>query len=113
MTLEKSLRTSSGAALLTGLLVLCGCQGLTNTAPVSPTKSAGLQSINHIIFMAQENRSLDTYFGQLPAYWAANGFPSQQFDGLPANASNPAYNGTTTPGTATVSAFHMATECMD
>jgi phospholipase C len=108
MTFEKSLRTSSGAALVTGLLVLCGCQGLTNTAPVSPTKSAGLQSINHIIFMAQENRSLDTYFGQLPAYWAANGFPSQKFDGLPANASNPSFNGTTN-----VAAYHLATECFE
>ena len=25
--------------------------------------------------MAQENRSFDNYFSQLPAYWAANGFP--------------------------------------
>jgi phospholipase C len=87
-------------------LALCGCQGL-RSGP------GNIQSVNHIIVMTQENRSLDTYFGQLPAYWAANGFPSQQFDGLPSNASNPAYNGTTTPGAATVSAFHIATQCME
>ena len=69
---------------------------------------AGLNSVNHIVFMVQENRSLDTYFGQLPAYWQANGFPAQQFDGMPANASNPTYD-----GTGTVSAFHLATECTE
>jgi phospholipase C len=42
-----------------------------------------VQAINHIILMAQENRSFDHYFGALPAYWAANGFASQSFDGLP------------------------------
>ena len=94
------------AACTTVLLVaLCGCQGLRSD-PVGPTP--GLQSVNHIIFMAQENRSLDTYLGQLPAYWQANGYPSQQFDGMPANASNPTYD-----GTGTVTAFHLATECFE
>ena len=45
--------------------------------------SASLKSINHIIFMLQENRSFDHYFGALRAYWAANGYPEQSFDGLP------------------------------
>ncbi len=39
--------------------------------------------LNHIIFMAQENRGLDHYFGALRAYWKANKFPDQSFDGLP------------------------------
>ena len=39
--------------------------------------------LNHIIFMAQENRSLDQYFGALRAYWKANGFADRSFDGLP------------------------------
>jgi phospholipase C len=93
------------------LLALCGCTGLTNSTSTSPTGS--VQNLNHIVVMAQENRSFDSYFGQLPAYWAANGYPSQQFDGLPAGASNPAYTGTTTPGTTNVSAFHVATECIE
>lgn len=43
----------------------------------------GLNLINHIIFMAQENRSLDQYFGYLRQYWAQNGYPDESFDGLP------------------------------
>lgn len=82
--------------------ILLSCQGLTGNS--NPT----LNPINHIVFMAQENRSFDTYFGQLPAYWQANGIPSQQFDGLPANASNP-----TMDGTGTIPAFHLATVCTD
>ncbi|GAC1429847.1 MAG: phospholipase C [Terriglobales bacterium] len=42
-----------------------------------------LKSINHIIFLAQENRSFDSYFGALRAYWAANNIPDQALDGLP------------------------------
>jgi phospholipase C len=40
-------------------------------------------AINHIIFMAQENRGLEHYFGELRQYWANNGFPDQSFNGLP------------------------------
>ena len=43
---------------------------------------ASLQSINHIIFFSQENRSFDSYFGAMRQYWAQNGIPDQQFDGL-------------------------------
>ncbi|MGA2746884.1 MAG: alkaline phosphatase family protein [Candidatus Sulfotelmatobacter sp.] len=39
--------------------------------------------LNHIIFMAQENRSLDHYFGALRSYWKNNGFADRSFDGLP------------------------------
>ena len=51
--------------------------------------SVSLQSINHIIFMLQENRSFDHYFGALRAYWAANGYSEQPFDGLPQFNSPP------------------------
>jgi len=85
-------------------LVLCGCRGLVNG---SPSGSGNIQAVNHIIFMVQENRSFDTYFGQLPAYWQANGFPAQTFDGIPANASNPSYD-----GKSNVSAYHVATVCV-
>jgi phospholipase C len=47
------------------------------------TFGASLQSINHIIIFAQENRSFDHYLGALRAYWAQAGFPDQSFDGLP------------------------------
>jgi phospholipase C len=118
MVLPKRLMESL-VAVVSGLLLLalCGCQGLSNstTTTTTTTPPGSLNSINHIIFMVQENRSFDTYFGQLPAYWQANGYPqaSQQFNGLPTGASNPAYNGTTTPGTTTVPAYHTATECIE
>lgn len=46
-------------------------------------QAQGVNLLNHIIFFAQENRSFDSYFGALRAYWAANGYPDQSFDGLP------------------------------
>ena len=49
----------------------------------SPESLTGLQKINHIIFLAQENRSFDHYFGALRGYWSQNGYPDQSFDGLP------------------------------
>ena len=98
-------RSCSMVGMAVALLALSGCQGLSSN---STTTNPGISSINHIIFMAQENRSFDTYFGQLPAYWAANGFPAQQFDGIPATASNPGYN-----GAPAVSAYHVSTTCIE
>src|SRR5206468_5438036 len=45
--------------------------------------TGSLQSLNHIIFLLQENRSFDEYFGALRDYWAQNNIPDQPFDGLP------------------------------
>lgn len=67
-------------------LLLEGCVGLNGTGGnVNPggTNPQGLHQVNHIIFMAQENRGFDHYFGDMRQYWAANGFPDQSFDGLP------------------------------
>ena len=114
MTVTQELRSYIVAGIIAFLLALCGCQGLkqsstpTTPPPPPPPPNPGIASINHIIFMAQENRSFDTYFGQLPAYWAANGYPSQQFDGMPQGAANPSFDGSTS-----VSAFHLASECME
>jgi phospholipase C len=73
-------RYSLGLALLCGLN-LVGCVGLRSASSGSSTGS--LQSVNHIIIFAQENRSFDHYFGAMRSYWAANGIPDQSFDGLP------------------------------
>jgi phospholipase C len=54
-------------------------KSVTATFNISQTVSV----LNHIIFMAQENRGLDHYFGALRAYWKANGFADRSFDGLP------------------------------
>lgn len=113
MFAQPSLRSCSIVAIILILLVISGCQGLqqmpgSTTPTPTPTPTPTIQSINHIVFMAQENRSFDTAFGQLAAYWPANGFPAQQLDGMPSNASNPSFD-----GTSTVSAYHVATECYD
>ena len=66
------------------------CSGTSTTCTVSLGGSnvtanftASLQSINHIIFLAQENRSFDSYFGALRQFWAQSGVPDQSFNGLP------------------------------
>lgn len=106
MTGER-LRSCSLLSIVALLLAICGCQGLPKNANPTPLP-AGMQKINHIVFMAQENRSFDSYFGQLQAYWSASGFPSQPFDALPAHALNPGFvRGTTVPS------FHFATECVE
>lgn len=68
------------------------CRGIsactvTMNGNLSATATFNLnQTVNvlhHIIFMAQENRGLDHYFGALRAYWAQKKLPDQSFDGLP------------------------------
>src|ERR1700720_2751629 len=64
-------------------LVMCGCQGLKSPAPppppiTPPPPPATLQSINHVVFMLQENRSFDSYFGMLNPYRQANGWSASE-----------------------------------
>ena len=44
------------------------------TTTVTVGSSGGLQSINHVIFMLQENHSFDNYFGMLNPYRRTNGW---------------------------------------
>ena len=118
------------------------CSG-TSTCTVTVNANSSVAStinvwpINHIIFMAQENRSLDHYLGALRAYWAANGIPDQSFDGLPQfnptsgiaplygqPPSNPGCDPNATSGlpfnncvvdsnSPTVTSFHLITQCME
>jgi phospholipase C len=45
------------AGMAVSLLALCGCRGLMDgTTPTPPVGE--LKSINHIVFLVQENRSL-------------------------------------------------------
>lgn len=71
----------SGACAGTGTCTLTMNANKTATATFSVDQS--VKVLNHIIFMAQENRSLDHYFGALRSYWKNNGFPDRSFDGLP------------------------------
>ena len=43
-------------------------------ATVSVTSAAGLQSIDHVVFMLQENHSFDNYFGMLNPYRISKGW---------------------------------------
>jgi len=82
--------------------------GRTTQASVSVNVSTGsIESVQHIIFMLQENRTFDNYFGQLNQYRGKQGLP-QDVDGLPSNASNPSYD-----GTAVVPAYHIKTMCAE
>jgi phospholipase C len=54
-----------------------GANNQTATASATVTVSSetgSLNSINHVIFMLQENRTFDTYFGMLNPYRKAQGF---------------------------------------
>ena len=49
--------------------------GVTATATATVTVAASsINSIEHIVFMMEENRTFDTYFGMLNPYRQANGF---------------------------------------
>lgn len=67
--------------MLVGCMGAFACGGYGQDGNIAQS-APGLQQINHIIFMVQENRSFDHYFGALRQYWAQNGYPDQSFDGL-------------------------------
>lgn len=90
--------------------------------------------LNHIIFMAQENRGLDHYFGEMRAYWRKNKYPDISFDGLPQfnpNSGTPPLYGPppTQPGcdpnypppadctedsnSPNVPSYHLITQCIE
>jgi phospholipase C len=50
------------------------CTISTSPASVTATFGATLQSINHVVFMMQENHTFDNYFGMLNPYRKANGW---------------------------------------
>jgi len=83
--------TASPGSTFAGWSGLCTGTGpcsvtLKASATVTPTfeiGTANITALNHIVFFAQENRSLDNYFGAIRQYWAENGIPDQSFDGLP------------------------------
>jgi len=85
VTLSETPGTNFAFAGWTGACTGTASCTITLSAAQSVTATFGgtLQSLNHIIIFAQENRSFDHYFGALRAYWAANGIPDQSFDGLP------------------------------
>jgi len=84
-------------------LITTGCGGAAGSGGSDP----GMQSVQHVVIMLQENRSFDHYFGSLNEYRASQGL-SQNVDGLPSGAENLGYDGVTM-----VQAFHLATQCTE
>ncbi|PYY23707.1 MAG: hypothetical protein DMG62_06915 [Acidobacteria bacterium] len=111
------------------VLTVTGAQGARAIAQasvqVTPATSPGdVRAVNHIIFLAQENRSFDTYFGKLNEYRAKFGLPAE-VDGLPDDCSstnsdwtkpcgamNKAPNSAGFP-TTPIYAFHLKTMCIE
>jgi len=112
------------------------CSGYASTCPVnmdgsedvSATFNAqNITAINHIIFLAQENRSFDHYFGALREYWAQNGYPDQPFDGLPqfnpgggqpptnpgCNPNNPPPEDCVFDTNVQIASYHLITQCIE
>ena len=83
--------------------------GTTPPPPPPPPPARGVDQVQHIIFMLQENRSFDSYFGQLGAYRAQNGYgAATDVDGLPAaGATNLMADGTP------VTSYHFQTACIE
>ncbi|MCU1283793.1 MAG: hypothetical protein JWO13_143 [Acidobacteriales bacterium] len=92
-------------------LTLKGATAVTATF----SKSLGLASINHIVFMLQENRGFEHYFGSLGQYRAAHGYgAATDIDGLTFDAQGVAQNqNPTVDGTGVISSFHLITQCVE
>ena len=67
-------QTVSPAATVTYTATATGANNQTAQATATVTVTGTLQSVEHVIFMLQENRSFDTYFGLLNPYRKQNGF---------------------------------------
>ena len=112
-------------------ITLAGCAGVSAGVPTptptpnvptptptpTPTPATLQSSVNHIVILAQENRSFDHYFGHLMQYWQQNGFPQATngttFDGMPDTATNigdPPAGGGPAP---TIQAFKLKTVCVE
>ena len=63
--------------------------------------------VNHILFVMQENRGFDNYFGKMNDYRASLGLPAG-VDGIPAAGFT-----NKDPGGQIVTSFHLQTTCME
>ena len=117
-------RRAAGCCFVVFLsLVMSACAGLGGgSSPTpTPTPAGSLNSLNHIIPFMQENRSFDSYFGQLNAYRAKQSPPLPQdvdtwtsgADKTPTNVSTPSYNPNTGQAGPPIKAFHMQSACSE
>ena len=99
----------------------------SNQQATATFNAQNVTALNHIIFLAQENRSFDQYFGALREYWAQNGYPDQAFDGLPqfnpgggqppaipgCNPNDPPPSRCVFDPTNLIASFHLITQCIE
>jgi phospholipase C len=103
-----TVRNSTLFLMFCAVSLLCGCAGIRSGAAPTPTPTptpGSLQSVNHIIFMMQENRSFDAYFGKMDDFRASQGL-GRDADDLEASYANPADDG------STIATFHLPTSCI-
>ena len=122
----------SGACKGTGACTVVMNSNLSATATFNINQT--VKVLNHIIFMVQENRSLDHYMGYLRQYWRDNKFNDASFDGLPqfnpTSGISPLYGPPpTNPGcdpafpppadctedsaSPNVTSYHLITQCIE
>jgi phospholipase C len=65
-------RLLTAGAVFLPISLFCACRGLVNGPTSSGVTPGNLQSIQHVVFMLQENRSFDSYFGMLNPYRQQN-----------------------------------------
>ena len=97
------------------VLAALGCSLSSSKNDNNKNNNPGdITAVNHIVFMLEENRSFDHYFGHLNDYRASIGLP-QDVDGTPANASNPCRPGDACgfDGSTTLTAYRLNTQCVE
>ena len=122
----------SGACKGTSACTVVMNSNLSATATFNINQT--VKVLNHIIFMVQENRSFDHYFGELRQYWKNNHYSDTSFDGLPqfnpTSGTPPLYGPPpTNPGcdpafpppndctedsaSPNVTSYHLITQCIE
>jgi phospholipase C len=88
----------------------------TSSAVVTVSTSGSLAAVNHVIFMLQENRSFDTYFGMLNPYRRAHnwniGDDGHQYDVDGVDDKLTTISNQDDEG-ATFNLFHATSSCLD
>jgi phospholipase C len=100
-------RTFLGTSLAAGaglLAAACGGSGTVSRAASTVPAGSDLGAIEHVVFLMQENRSFDHYFG---SYRGVRGFDDHSGKDLGSFAQPYAANRTTAP-VGTVLPFHLA-----
>lgn len=112
MSYRKKCVNTIGVLSLGLSLIATGCGGISeaNHDPPPPRHfpgSADITVVHHIIYMLQENRSFDEYFGQLNSYRQGQGL-SADVDVTPASASQLSFD-----HSIVFTPFHMTSQCTE